>query len=292
YESYSKDLIFKLDNYVSPTLADQWYPFAVQSSTFDNSLFAIPFAADALIMVYRPTAVEVPPESFQDVFTKTGPFAFPAADSQGIFPLALYQAHAVSFTDEKDQLTISQPELETGLRFFQQGAITNLMPFWLTQYETDDLSWLAFRENRAQMVVTWASNFLSEPPVGANAAPIPTHDGTPFSVSMGWSWALTSPNLERQEITYELIEFLSEDEFMGHWTQAAGFFPSKPEALVFWNQSVNLALATNLLPNTISLPPVSVLENIGTLFSEAVINILKQELTADEAAEIILDSIP
>ena len=53
-----------------------------------------------------------------------------------------------------------------------------VFPSWLTQYQTDRQSWQAYRELRANLVVTWSNRYLVDLPVDTAVVSSPQPGGT------------------------------------------------------------------------------------------------------------------
>ena len=73
------------------------------------------------------------------------------------------------------------------------------------------------------MALIWASRLLGENPLDDVALmPLPSLDGTPFTLATTWNWALAGSNPQNDEAAVELAEWLVEDEFMADWNKASG----------------------------------------------------------------------
>jgi multiple sugar transport system substrate-binding protein len=280
-----KGLLHPFDG-LTTTLEDpDWYDFARQLSHIQNSTFGIPFAGDALIMMYRPAVIGVPPASWADSLGITETLSFPAADPEALFTLALYQSIGGLTLTEEDRPSLDTIQLTEVFTYYQQAAQTGLMPFWLTQYETDNQAWEAYQGDQANMLITWASRYLQYPPPDSAAAPIPTFDGEAFTLGDGWVWALVSPTTERQELSAQLADFLTTSDFLGQWSFTAGYIPTRPSALASW---ANIPLQTFTGQIALSaqvLPLQDVLTSIGPALQASTAAVLKAELDPSTAAE-------
>ncbi|MDH5607394.1 MAG: extracellular solute-binding protein [Anaerolineae bacterium] len=290
-EAYDKNLVYFMENYLSGSSENDWYEYAASLGELDGHKAGLTIAGDALILAYRPSTVGNAPLTWDEALEKTGPLAFAGADPAAIFPLALYQANGGNYYNESGGLSLDEQPLGELFTFLETGALSNSLPFWLTQYDQDVLAWQAFRENRAQMAITWSSQFFSNAPEELSAAPLPTAGGQAFTLADGWVWALTAPNPDRHQAAVELAEYLTEAEFIGPWTQSIGLLPPRSGALSLWEVTPYQALASQILPEAVPLPPNQVLAVFGRLFSENTISILKQEIKSIEAIEKILGTL-
>lgn len=281
-----KNLLIPFDGLTISLEDPNWYTFARELAHLQGSTFGLPFAGDSLMLAYRPSVIGEAPSSWAaSLDTESpNPVGFPAADPDALFTLAMYQSVGGSLIDENGRPVLNSVQLTEVLTYFHQAAAVDVMPFWLTQYETDQQSWTAFSEGQTDMVVTWTSRFLSNPPVDTDAAPLPTADGQPFTITDGWVWALASNNPAKQELTAELAEFLTEPVFLGQWTEAAGYLPTRPNALDAWEDVALQSFARQILPSASLLPPQDILTTIGPVLSQATIDVLKDQVDPEVAA--------
>lgn len=284
-----KGLLHSIDD-LSDTMDDQdWYNYARQLGRLQDSTFGLPFAGDAMVLVHRTATVSEPPPTFAMALETQGPLAFPAADPQALFTLALYLSAEGPLLDDQERPLLDAETLTEVLTFYHDGATVELMPFWLTQYETDEQSWGAFSEHLAEMVITWTTRYLDESANDTGVAHIPTSDGVHFTLGDGWVWALVSQSPDRQELSVELAEFLTRSEFLAEWTSAIGYLPPRPSALADWEPVVMRSLVNQVSSSAQLMPPSDIMTSLGPHLQEATIQVLKLEsephVAAEEAAE-------
>jgi ABC-type glycerol-3-phosphate transport system substrate-binding protein len=287
----TKNLVHPLDEYLNAPLEEDWYDFAGELGSHEDKTFGLPFAIDALVMAYRPEIVDTPPSTWEFALETSGLLSFPAADPQAQFGITLYLSQVNTLEDESQNIFLDENALNNVFSFFENGQSNNLMPFWLTQFESDDASWQAFTEGRTNMAITWATRYLNNPEAGFLAAPIPTESGAPFSLTTGWSWALTGNDPDRYALAVELAEFLTEEEFLGDWTASAGYFPPRADALSRWPEGLPQALASQILPSAVVIPEEYTIGIIGDLLSQHIIQVIKNESNADQATQSILEAL-
>ena len=285
-----RKLIHPLDNFLAEDNGD-WYDFAKDMGTYQDETYGLGFAGDALIMVYRPIVIEDPPSSWEEIIQNGKVLSFPAADPQALFTVAMYQSLGGELLSETGELQFDPILLERVLEYYQQAENANVMPFWLTQYNSDELSWQEFLGNRAHLTITWATRYFDINTDTIQATPIPTPDGTTQTVATGWVWALTGNDPTRYEIAVELAEFLSEGEFLGEWTSASGYLPTRPSALNAWPIDQKYALASQILSSARAKPDESIFIELGDLLTQAVIGVLKDEISTEEAAKMVVEGL-
>jgi ABC-type glycerol-3-phosphate transport system substrate-binding protein len=286
-----KDLIFSIESIESGENGDDWYDFALQLSKVNNLTFGYPLAGDAMVLIYRPSIAGDPPINWAKTLDMANQLAFPASDPQALFTLAMYLSTGGEVIDEENKPTLISQNLVSVLDFLAQSQESNLMPFWLTQYDRDELTWDAFQEKRVHMVATWISRYLTADSEEFGAAPLPTQSGQPFTVATGWSLAVSSPDPYRREISLELAEFLTESDFIAQWTVASGYLPPRPSALEIWPENVERAVVSQIIPTAQLIPNLEVSSIIGPALSQATIQILKQEADSVEASQSAIESL-
>lgn len=284
-----KGLLQPIDELSESINDPDWYDYARQLGRLQDSTFGLPFAGDAMVLVYRPETVSEPPSTFTAALETQGPLAFPAADPQALFTFALYQAAGGSLLDDQGRPFLDADTLTEVLTFYHDGATVELMPFWLTQYATDEQSWGAFSEYLAEMVITWTTRYLDGSANDTGVAHIPTSDGAHFTLADGWVWALVNQNTGHQELSVELAEHLTRSEFLSEWTSAIGYLPPRPSALAGWKPVRMRSLVDQVSSSAQLIPPSDVLTSLGPPLQDATIQVLKLEndprIAADEAVE-------
>jgi ABC-type glycerol-3-phosphate transport system substrate-binding protein len=138
------------------------------------------------------------------------------------------------------------------------------------------------------------SRYLQTAPETISPETIPNQDGEVVSFASGWVWAVATPNTERQAAAESLAEFLTEADFTGRWSEAAGLLPIRPSGLTTWDAGPTRTLAGRVLRNAQAVPGERILTVIGPPLQQAVVAILKQELTVSEAVDqalALLDAV-
>ena len=270
--------------------SDDWYPFAQEMARVDGTSFGIPFAADALVLAYRPTAVVQVPSTWADTLDSGQELGFAAADPQALFTLAQLQALEPKAAQDGG-LSYSEETLTTVFEFFSAAQEKGVLPFWLNQYQTSEQSWQAFSEGRIPMVAAWTSRTFDSRNVDVSAAPLPTQDGKPFALVKGWLWAVATQDQTRLTLIAELAEFLTTPEFISQWTAAGSLLPPRHSSLGAWSPGDMQILASQIMELAVALPDKATLDLWGPPLAEAVVAMLKQELTPDLATQQVLAAV-
>jgi len=287
----AKGLLHPFDGLTDTMDDTDWYDFARQISHVQNSIFGLPFAGDVLIMVYRPEFIEVPPIDWESALLITEPLSFPAADPESLLTLTFYRAAGGIVATDEGAAIMDLVPLTNVLTFYYQASQNGLMPFWLTQYETDDQAWAAYQEGQANMSITWLSRYLQSPPSDASAASIPTADGIPSTTATGWVWALVSPDPQRQELAAQLAEFLTTGEYLAEWNAAAGLLPPRPSALAGWENTPLYDILNQVAPTALLAPSTEIIQTLSPLLEQSALDVLKEQTDPATAAQNAIEAL-
>jgi multiple sugar transport system substrate-binding protein len=289
-----KGLLYPYDGLTSIMEGGSWYDYARQMAKVQSSTYGIPFAGDAMLLAYHPSLQNTPPADLEAALALGDVMLFPATDPQATFTLGSYLADGGSVQDAQGRPTLDAATLTRILEIYQRASQSGVMPYWLTQYSTDEQVWEAFMNNEYPTAVTWASTYLSHKPAGTDdlgVAGIPTTTGAPSSLASGYSWALAGQDPERRTQAVRLAEYLSDKDFQAAWTEAAGYLPPRADALKSW-QDLELSKALNQISTSARLiPPVDLVSSIGPALEQAVVDVLKAQSDPQTAAQTAINEI-
>ena len=282
-----KGILYPFDNQ-SNTLEDpDWYSFARQMGLVQGTSYGLPFAGDALIMLYRPAQVPVLPTNWTALLQQSNVVAFPAADAQSLVTLTLYESTGGQITDSQRRPILATSNLASVLKIYESGVKNGIFPTWLTSYDTDGQTWQAYQDKRSSWVVTWVTQYLAELPADTSMLPfLPVSDGaTSLTLATGWVWALGNPQSGRRSLSIELANWLVDSDFLSKWTMAAGYLPPRPTSLAGWsNQSLQTLLSQVVISAQLR-PSTDLLASLGPVLKDATLQVLKGQTDAVQAAQ-------
>jgi ABC-type glycerol-3-phosphate transport system substrate-binding protein len=285
-----KGLIYPLSGLSNQLEGTDWYSYASDMTSVEGTAYCLPFAGDALVMLYRPTRLPVPAKDWPGILNTNQPLIFTAGDSQALLTLALYRAAGGELQDENGRPMLDEEVLAGVLELYQHGAQLYTLPSWLTQLTDASQAWQAYSEQRANWIVSWASNYLSELPADTNIVSLPSYND-PVSIADGWVWCLTDPQVDRRSVSVNLAEFLVTSEFMADWTETAGYLPTRPSSLSAWSNPSLSAPLHQILTNAQLRPENEIVDNLGPALQEAVIQVIEKDTDAVTAAQQAADKI-
>ena len=268
-----------------------WYNIASTLSSHQNQRYLLPLAADSLVMVYNSELLETVPRSWNDLLNAGNIISFPSADPKSIFTLAQYLSNGGTLQDENENIILQPEVLSIVFRNYEQALNANILPPNPTQINSDESSWEKFISTNKQIAITWTSRYFAQTDEMLLASTMPTTSGQQFTVIKGWGWALGNPDPEKQIAAAELASFLTEAEFVGPWTQSTYLLPLRPFALSYWENESKQILASQLLPIANLVPSPEILNIVSQPITEAVLDVLTDVLSPEEAAQVAADAL-
>ena len=274
-----KGLIKPLDLSQEPQ-GPELYPYAQKLSEIDGTLYGLPFAGDALVMVYRPDLVWI--KTWDDILLSDSQLVFAGADSRAETALSLYASAGGEMTDAQGKPTLDQDVLMEVLDLFIKGRGVSLFPEAARNISTDDQVLQEYRNERADIGILHFSKFrasqdgLYQPLMGLGEEP---H----FTFSDGWMWALTGQAPENQQLAMDLAQYLTEDEFLAPWIADAGYLPTHR---ITTSDQVDTTVQ-DVIQASQPLPSADVVATLGPLMQEAVTRVLNGEQPEAVARDII-----
>ncbi len=281
----ARQLLFPFDAFEFIDADTDWYDYVAELARYNGLVYGVPFAYDALVLLYRPDEVGQPPRDWTTTLQLTTPLAFPAGSPQQLFTLALYQAAGGKVHDAQGRLTLAPATLASVFRFYRQALDQGVLQPRITTYIDEEDSLQALTTERAALAVAWVSQYFQAPSGGLAAVLLPTPGGVPFTYVDGWAWALSNPESDHQEISAQLAQFMSDSAFLARWTAAAGYLPARPSALSNWPESASRTLAEQIVLAAHPIPDVAVLNTLGPAIQQPMIELFRGNLEPVEAAE-------
>jgi multiple sugar transport system substrate-binding protein len=289
-----KGLLYPFDGLTSLVDDPSWFEYARQLARVKGSTYGMPFVGDALVMAYHPSIIDKIPNSLEASISLGDVLLFPATDPQALFSLDTYLATGESLQDAVGRPSLDKDTLTNILEIYQRASQGGVMPYWITQYSNDAQVWEAFMGEQFPMAVTWASTYLEhriKEPADLSFAPLPTPEGTPFTLATGWSWALAGQDTERRALSVSLAEFLVDKDFLAAYTDAAGYLPPRVDALQGWQDADLRQMVERISYSAQLMPPADLISSVGPALEQAVVDVLKAQSDPQSAAQAAIDQI-
>lgn len=291
-QAAEKTVITPLTPHATFLEGESWFSFARELSNVNDEIYGIPTAVDILVMAYKSDNIDEPPREWEALLSTQRPLAFSAADPQAVVSLGFYESLGGNIAHIDQSVVVDFGPLRSLLTFYQQAYQAGVMPYWLTQFETDQQAWNAYTERQSSQVITWSSHSLQSDSSNTSLAAVPTQDGKPFSYATGWMWCVVNTSPEGISASLDLIEHLTQERFLADWTAAAGYVPPRKNALAVWLRDIPQASDfEQVLPATRAVPSQQVLDQLGPILQDAVLAVLKDQVDPDQALSDIRDQL-
>ncbi len=287
-----KGLIYSLGGLSTVTEDTDWYPYARQLAAVEETPYGLPFAGDALVMLYRAGSLGGPtPVTWNDVLAFGTPVIFQADDAQGLLTLDLYRSAGGETQDNQGRPSLTSAPLVQTLTFFEDGTHRGVFPTWVAQYQTSGQAWQAYQEKQADWIVTWSSNYLADLPEDTTLMLLPSLNDQAYTTATGWMWALSDPDHQRREMSVRLAEYLVDSGFLADWDAASGYLPTRPTSLSGWtNQNLQASLSQLVLSAQIR-PANELIASLGPILRDASLAVIKGQSDAATAAQDAIDKL-
>ncbi len=267
-----KGLVHPVDG-LSTVLHDpNWYPYARDLGHIQNIGYGLPFAGDALVLTHRPD-LEI--KTWDDILSSKELLVFPAGDPQALVALSLYVSAGGKLVNEQGQPTLEQEPLTQTLTLIQNGLEKKVFLPAMINYEAGVQSIQAYRERRATLAITWATDGQGSEDV---IQPVPSFNNTPHTFANGWVWALAGSEPEIQQVATELAEYLIADDFIGNWLKGSGFLPTRLSS----SSDMNVILESAQL-----MPGNDVLSVLGPIMHQALTRVWNGDQVQDVVRSVM-----
>jgi ABC-type glycerol-3-phosphate transport system substrate-binding protein len=255
-----------------------WYGYALDLAQFENETYGLPFAGDALILLYRPELVWI--KSWDDILLSEGSLVFAGADPRALAALSMYVSAGGQLVDDEGKPTLEEGPLDRVLKIFADGRAANLFINADTTLVSDEQVLQEYRARRANLAIIHTANPLDS--ADGLTQPLMGLDGSPVSFATGWVWALAGQNADNQQLANDLAEYLVAENFLNPWTTTMGYLPVHPSAVTA-DDTVTKAVVDSIQ----LLPSQDVLLALGPLMQDAVVRVLNGEQREAVVASVI-----
>lgn len=230
-------IVRPLENRVPEVIRDDFALAAEQLGEFEGGLIALPFMIDVKHVAYDPAASIPADWRFDTVLQSNFRLAFSAGRVNSLSDTFLAQyLSAGGALGPTGQLALDSDALRTVLRFYEQALAQGILDPNVTQYTliSDYLDELFSGTLNAGVVTTTDYLRLLASDAELSYGYLPSLTGDPISVMDGWSWVMTTAELNRQNAALRFLNFLYDIDRHSQYGYAIGMIPSQRAALRGW----------------------------------------------------------
>lgn len=284
-------LIYPLDDLLPTTLSRTLYPEATALGQVNGIQYGVPYLLRVQHTVYRETAFETPPTTYEAVLDSGQPFVFAVGPENNLNDMLLIQYTAAGGRTAGDdgRPLLDEEALLTVLTFYEEAVSSGVIDAAVLEYDSPADYWDGFLSGMLSFVQVDSSTYL--PALGqvpnTAAAPVPTTDGQPLTTLSGWMWVLTTTDPDRQTRALEFLDWMMRAANQSALAQAMGMLPSQQTALQLWDTGDYGALIDDLLTGDDLLMREAVNPTVAAALQNALIAVLNGSSAGDAAAEAL-----
>ncbi|MCJ7715342.1 MAG: extracellular solute-binding protein [Anaerolineales bacterium] len=290
-QALEEGLILPLDEITEVMDENDWFDYSQELARVGDQIAGIPFAGDVMVLAYKDDTGDTPPPDWDAVLAIQKALAFPASDPQSLVTMALYQSLGGEFINADGENYIDEDLFLEVLSYYQQSQAANVMPYWITQFETDQQVWQSYQERQSTLAITWSSIYMDSDSPNTALAALPTKDSKAFTYADGWVWCVIPSNAETEQITVELAEYITSETYLSTWSFEGGYIPTRPSGMDSWSEITFFPNLQQLLPSAVLIPNIDLVDELGPEIRDAVVAVLKDQIEPAIALTELLDII-
>lgn len=290
----AEQLIYPLDSHLTTEQKDELFPAARSMAEVDNMYFGYPFTLSNLgHMAYDTTVLtDTVPATWDDLLLdESSSLIIPGAGASGAeLALQMYLASGGSLVTEANQPNLEVEPLTVALDHISRASTVGRISVQSSNVGTLAEAWQFLEDGVANMAQTNENLYLQESATNREVefAELPSLDQRLEPLVDGWAWAISTPDLARQELSAELMAWLIESQNLGEWSLAASTLPGRRSAFDLWpSRDPYVEFVENELDRAQPFPAAAN-ANVMNALSSAVFDVLtlakSPQLAAEEAA--------
>ena len=265
---------------VSPELQEStWYPYARDLAKIDGTIYGIPFAGDASVIIYRSDLVWI--KTWDDILLSESHLVFAGADPQAETALSMYVSAGGELIDAQGRPSLDQEILTRVLEVFSKGRVAMVFPDAVKNLSGDDQVLQEYRTRRADMAIVHFSDYRASQ--DGLVQPLMGLDETHLTFATSWLWALAGQNPDNQPLATELAEFLTADDFLSKWIEETGYLPTRQFST---NQSTESPVPS-IIAAAQPVPSGDTLSVLGPVMQDALVRVLDGEQPEAVARSVV-----
>jgi len=303
------NLVQPLDTLLSPAEMTDRFPFAAELGSVEGqksdetNTMGFVIGADMQHIAYRSDLLESPPVSWTQMISPPVSFLLPAGGRGREIndaTLIQYLAAGGQLADAEGRPWLDEDVMVNVLSFYSDCIsrepisptfnTPTISPTVALDITDADQAWERFQTGEGEMTVVRAGRYWPAANENISAAPMPTHDGQPFSIARGWVVAMVTEDPARQKLATLLLNWLIRPKNNAQWTRAAGYLPGARGALRLWDvPDADRSMLRNLMESAVAAPPPEVMMTSGRAMQEALEILLRNRGDPEEATEAAIE---
>jgi multiple sugar transport system substrate-binding protein len=285
-----KGLIQPIESFSSEIDDSDWYDFARDMGIVQGTVYGLPFAADALGLVYHNMSLTSNQPSWNDLQVLSNSLIFPAADQTVLATLGLYFSANGTIQNAQGQPALDTNALTTTLSAYSNGLAAGILSPNLLDLQNDDQAWDKFHVSNADAIITWASRQLQSDE-NLRLALLPTLGVNSVTLAKGWVWCIPEINKEKEQYAISLAQHLSNPDFLIKWNRVSGYLPVRLSSISAWENPVTQDTLTKMLLSARLRPNTSQISSLTAVIKTAIQEVMLGQSSATVSAQNAVESL-
>ena len=271
---------------------ESWYDFAKQSSSIDSVIYGIPVLGDSTVLTYRPSKIGPELGDWNDILTRGLPIGFAPSSSTSLFGLFVYLSLGGKLTNDQGQPYLDQQKLTETLNFFLTGGQNGAFPPSISQLVDQGQVWQRFNEGTIQMIISQLSSFrhYQSPDISVLALPM-SNNVTGYPLINTWNLVLIEDNPIYQEETVRFAEYFSDMAVNDKLSAEAGYIPVRRGDHKAWAEDPQREIVEMMSESGLLAPNNQITNKLVPLINNAVLQVIKNQMSPDDAAKEAMSSL-
>ena len=245
-EAANSGLIQPVSELITAELQDDLYPAAQSLVTSNGDIWGFPYALRGLThTAYNSdTFTATIPLQLNELTSTAAIMVLPAAGEEGskLF-LQYYLEAGGTVLNDSGQPTLDLEPLTAVLTVFKEARDLGLIHPQSYTLQTMDEAWQLYRTGSANIALTQPIIYtINREASGVTQfAPVPGGEDPLRPLLTGWAWSISTPDPAKQEIAAEFVNWMTNTENMGAWSEASNRLPARQSAFATWNSTPYVA---------------------------------------------------
>lgn len=283
-QAASKNLLIPVEGLSEVTDENDWFDIARELGIYQGTLYCVPFAANALGLVYKNIGFNNDQPSWEEIIRQSEKLLFASGDPEALTTIALYQSTGSDITGKSGQPDLDMNGLTAVLSAYAAAVRNNRISGSVLDFQTDDQVWDAFLSSNKSSALTWTNHALTEPNT-YTLAMLPSFGNNSSTLAGGWLWCMTEPHEQDRMYSIKLIEYLVDPDFLALWAPVSGYLPVRPstipgfEGITLQNTISKILLSAHVRPDKMQIA------EIGAEIKIAISEVLQQQNSPEVSAQ-------
>jgi ABC-type glycerol-3-phosphate transport system substrate-binding protein len=286
-------LVQPLEGRVSSAILEDLHAAALALGQVEGQLYGLPYALEVQHLAYHPT------ESggswrFESLLARNMSFVFPAHRINGVNDVFLVQyLEAGGALPEGGAMPINPDALRDTLAFYERAVAAGIVDPMVLDYSTPVNYQRDLATGAIPAAIVTSSQYLAMRAEGQELrfGLIPTATGQPATILDGWMWVLTTPDVERQAVALEFLDWMMDAERQGAYNDMLHMLPSQRAALRRLDDPAYARFVEQLLANATLPLTESQVGLVARALQNAFTAVLLGARTAEEAAQDVMNEV-